>query len=149
MPLTGALLEASALQDTVSAAGEFPRALSPKASPSAHAAGDKNRGARGVKESPGLREAGARVRCRTSLISSRLRRFPALQLNPSQYLHARPSPALPAAGLPAAAPRCCQVGCPSAGPGGKVRDLSVGKYFKGHVKHSKCRLRVALLAARL
>lgn len=68
-------------------------------------------------------EAGVRVCCRTSLIFSCLRRFPILWLNPSRYLpaaegrSASSSPVPPAAGLSAAAPECCRVGCPSAWPG--------------------------------
>jgi len=123
VPPTGALLDVSALQATASAAGESSHAFLPKAAPSSHDARDRNRGAR---ESPGLREAGVRVCRRTSPTFSCLRRFPVLQLDPSN-----------AGLLQRAGGTCLSLGREGAarrGPG-NVRHLPLGKYFKGHAKH--------------
>lgn len=121
MPLTGALLDVSALQDTVSAAGEFPQPYCLRLLPGLTLQGTQLPcwGCEGEPRPAGGWSQGV---LRASPIFPRVWRFPMPQLDPrgdqpaAEGRSACPSPALPAAGLPTAAPRSCQVGCPSTWP---------------------------------
>lgn len=128
MLLSGALLNPSALQDTVSAAGEFPHALLPEASASSQPQGTKSQclGCEGEPWpvggwSQGVLQSKPHFSSPTEISSPAAKYLPA-----AEGRSADPSPA----GLLGAATKCCQVGNPSVCPRGHEGSI-FRKIFQG------------------